>query len=729
MRWVVLCVFFLGSFLFGEDSYFVLKGYLNEEALSYARQKLHAINDPGGKLIFHVNSSSGDLSACLCFAREIYDVKIQGHRSVTLYIEGKAVGPAAIFPFLADEIIVPPLVAWGDIPYGVKELMTSEQLRSAVTFLAHKNRRASTLYQLANAMIDPHYQMVYQNGHGIIQREESGGFDPLVLNLRGMRSLGLVDGVMDRQTFLEEYSHLSRENMEYLKKISRETFREQFKKYVSYSESKENLVGYLSIKNKRPIDQSTYIYIKFALKDFIKKRVCFVILNLDTPGGEVVSALKIVNLLQKLDVHSHIPVVAFVNDWALSAGAMLAYSCRFIGATPFSLMGAADKAVLKSESKSGLFSKSEKISPAFKTEFASIAAFYERNPLIAEAMVDKQMGLALRNHQIVQFRSESDGVDSLCDRILSKQGEPLFLNGKEMIDLGIADFEIPFDLDSTCTHGKRSVENNEDQESFLIFQDVTLSEIPNVKIIGYRNWKVQFFAILTHPVVATLLLIGLVIGFYVEINTPGIGIPGFVSLGCLALMILSSFASHSIHWIEILIVCFGLFLLILELFVIPGFGIVGVLGILLTIIGVFTLTLPEIDQLNFLDPGTLKWVGPIFWQRVAWLSGGLIFALVVILLMACFFSHRFFPFSKFVLKDAQEKKGTSLTEVLESAKEVMPQPGTFGESVTPLRPSGKAHIGENLFDAVSLTGDIDAHTPVEVVKIEGSKVIVKSLKQ
>ncbi len=101
-----------------------------------------------------------------------------------------------------------------------------------------------------------------------------------------------------------------------------------------------NLIGYLDIVRDKPIDQSTYLQVKFSLEEYIKRGVIFVILRLNTPGGEVFSAMKIAELLQELDTVHHIPVVAVIDNWALSAGAMLAYSCRYIAVSAQGLMGA-----------------------------------------------------------------------------------------------------------------------------------------------------------------------------------------------------------------------------------------------------------------------------------------------------------------------------------------------------------------------------------------------------
>jgi len=327
-------------------------------------------------------------------------------------------------------------------------------------------------------------------------------------------------------------------------------------------------------------------------------------------------------------------------------------------------------------------------------------------------MVDKDLILAVRNHKILKLRNENQiahGGPS-PDLIISEQGKLLTLNAKQMIDFGVADFEVTDHLSPPV--------------STSLLKEKVLKKIPRAAVVDYQDWRVTFFTVLTHPIIASLLFIGLIIGFYIEINTPGFGIFGSIALGCLILILISSFAIYTINWIEIIILSIGLILLSLEFFVIPGFGITGIFGIVLTIIGLFALMLPGIDQINFLQLGTFKIIGAAFIERLAWLSGALTFSIVLIILMGRFFSERFFPFSKLILKGEQEKKEDYVSGV---SKQLMPKIGDLGETVTPLRPSGKVHVGENLFDAICLTGYLEQNHLIEVVKIEGNRVIVKSL--
>jgi membrane-bound serine protease (ClpP class) len=718
---------FLTVYLHSESTHLLLKGYLSRDVIAAAEQQLQvAEKKKGEELVIQVNSSSGDIYEVLGLAKKVYDFKMESDKHVIVYIQGKAVGPAAILPFLADELIVTPLVAWGDIPYGVGDQMSTNAIRRAVVSLINpKTKQGLTLRELAHAMVDPHYKLVYGKGHTKIEKKSDKRFDPLILNLKGMKSLGLVDKVLTDEAFQESYIQEEKKPTEMAKIMTEKELDSRFQRYISYSETENNLIGYLHIGVDRQIDESTYIYVKFALEEFIEKKVCFVVLDLNTPGGEVLSALKIVDLLQKLDIQHHIPVIAFVHDWAVSAGAMLAYSCRFIGIEPNSLMGAAEPVHMGQGGQ--MISASEKVNSALRAEFANLAMFYRRNPLIAEAMVDKDIILVIRNHKVVQLRSEDEvrTSGSNPDMIIVEKGKLLTLNAKQLMEYGVADFEVSSVALPEITE-KEKEEGIWPAKKMLVFQQPYLAQIPHAMILDYHDWRIAFFTILSHPVVTSLLFIGLIIGLYIEINTPGFGIPGSIGIGCLALIVLSSFASQAVNWIEIIILCIGLILLALELFVIPGFGITGILGIVLTIIGLFALMLPGIGRFNLFDLETFYLVGFSFVERLAWLCGSLIFATVVIILLAKFFSHRYFRFSKLILKGEQETKEGYISGI---PREMMPNEGDLGETVTPLRPSGKVHIGENLFDAITQGGYLESHVAVEVIRIEGSKVVVRPIEE
>ena len=186
----------------------------------------------------------------------------------------------------------------------------------------------------------------------------------------------------------------------------------------------QNLVGYLYIGDRSTeISQATWLYVKTALDHYKENKPIFIILELNTPGGEVYAAEKISDLLKEMDTQYNIPVVAFINNWALSAGALLAYSCRYIAVVKDGSMGAAEPVTATAEGK--MEAASEKVNSALRADFGNRASFFGRNPLIAEAMVDKDVILVQREGKIVkldfenQIRTEGPNPDI----ILFSQGK------------------------------------------------------------------------------------------------------------------------------------------------------------------------------------------------------------------------------------------------------------------------------------------------------------------
>lgn len=501
--------------------------------------------------------------------------------------------------------------------------------------------------------------------------------------------------------------------------VSREELNASLKKHIIYSENGPNNVGYIYVGgHETQIAQGTYIYIKKAL-DYFKDELkpIFVILELDTPGGQVFAAQKISDALKELDTQYDIPVVAVINNWAISAGAMLAYSCRYIAAVKDASMGAAAPVTQTGESTS------EKVNSAIRADFANRAAFYDRNPLIAEAMVDADMILVVREGKIVELR-DNDEIKP-TDEVITKKGKLLTLNSKQMIDLGVADVRLlPEKLKPITKGQKKRGEWLGSQE--LLFTYPFFNDIPNVVVKSFQtDWKTQFFVFLASPIVTSVLFLGLLIGFYMEISTPGFGLPGIIGLVCLGLIILSSFAFEVAGWLEFIILGVGIALIFLELFVIPGFGITGIIGIILSLGALAILLLPGIKEVGFdFDTNTFNAAGEFILERIVWLAGAVIVGVVVIALLAKYLMPHFALFSPLVLKGEQE---THKGYVAGLSKEFLPEVGTIGSVVSPLRTAGKVEINGEIYDAVSSGRFLEKGTKVCVIQIEGSKVIVEEV--
>lgn len=237
------------------------------------------------------------------------------------------------------------------------------------------------------------------------------------------------------------------------------------------------------------------------------------------------------------------------------------------------------------------------------------------------------------------------------------------------------------------------------------------------------DWKTQFFVFLATPLVSSLLFMGLIVGAYMEMSNPGLSLPGFIAALSLFLIVLSSFSLEIAHWLELIILLTGLVLILVELFVLPTFGLLGVLGILLFLGGLFGMLLPSLGSVNFeYDTQTLNAAGEYFVQRLAWLCGTLILSVLIIAILARYVLPSFSTFNRFVL--AGHEQDASKGFVAGDNPADLPQPGTRVDVFATLRPAGKIIVQDRIYDAVS-TGDfIEAGEQVIVVRLEGGVIFV-----
>ncbi len=236
------------------------------------------------------------------------------------------------------------------------------------------------------------------------------------------------------------------------------------------------------------------------------------------------------------------------------------------------------------------------------------------------------------------------------------------------------------------------------------------------------DWKIDFLAMLTHPMVSSLIFLGLFIGFYMELSSPGFGFPGAVGLLCLFLVLLSSFALQAASWLEIILIFAGLILLALELFVIPGFGVAGLGGIIAIVVGLFALMLPGLENVTFdTDSNTWNAAGEVFLERLVWLCGSLVVGTIVIGLLGRYVLPRFSALNRLVLQGEEE---SSQGYVAGYSEADLPSVGSQGLVAATLRPAGKVVIDGRLYDAMSAGAFIEGGTPIHVLRIKGGKLIV-----
>ena len=399
-------------------------------------------------------------------------------------------------------------------------------------------------------------------------------------------------------------------------------------------------------------------YIKKATKKAEDEGASLIILELDTPGGLLSSALSIKNYI----IESDIPVVAYINKNALSAGALISLSCEAIYMSDGSIIGAATPIYMKGNEieKAG-----EKEISAMRAAMRSSAERSKKNVRIAEAMVDETIILSKRN----------DGID-LDDKTL------LTLSVEEALKVNIADGKANSIID--------------------IIKLRNLSE--NSTIINVEEEKYDYILrFLINPAVLSALISIGIIGVYIELKTPGFGIGGVISIIAFSIFFFAQVFVGESGFLAPAIFFLGIVLLAIEIFVIPGFGITGILGILGIVAGIFMSF-----GINNIAQATL----------VVFVS--LIADIILIIILA-----------RFILKSKGFKNIVALetdTAGYHSSVSYDNLLGCEGITDTFFRPSGNIIINDKKYDAITEGEFINKGVKIKVILVEGNKIVIKEIK-
>lgn len=715
------------------------KGHLDAEKLADINEAIDKVGAEGLlTLLIEIDSTSGDLKEVLETAKRIYSLKAEKGTKVIVYIDDNAIGPSAIIPFLADELYISYFVSWGDIPLGSEEILSTNLLQSRVTSLIPPDKINSALLKLiAEAMCDPKLVLVddgnlkfVSDAKGLSGTVISSGRETLILNQNQIVARSLSKEMLSPEAFyakFELFSEPSKNPQETSDVVSVDKIDESLAKHIHYSENTKNSVGYIAIDDRTGgINQSTWIYVKTALDHYKKLKPAFIILRLNTPGGEVYAAQQISDALHEIDTQFNIPVIAFIDNWAISAGAMLAYSCRYISCVKDASMGAASPVIMGEGGQ--MTEASEKINSAIRTDFANRARYFDRNPNIAEAMVDKDVILVFRHGKVIKLDSEdqirSKGPNP--DRVISNKGKLLTLDSGQLIEFGVADILLNPTKLTPVTAEEKSLGQWPFSKELLSISPF-FSKIPNAFVDDYKmDWRTRFFVLLATPVVSSLLMLGLLLGFYIEFNTPGFGVPGIIGATCLVLIIISNMSLEIANWLEVILLFVGFGLILLEVFLLPTSGLLGFVGLIFFIGGLFAIMLPGIGSVDFeFDTQTFNAAGQEFMQRLAWLSGTFVVSFILMVLLARYVTPNLAGLSRLVLQGNEQDASEGY--IAGDDPKTLPKAGSKGVVMATLRPTGKVVINDKIYDAVTSGAFLDKGEEIMVEKLDGSVIVVNSI--
>jgi membrane-bound ClpP family serine protease len=338
-------------------------------------------------------------------------------------------------------------------------------------------------------------------------------------------------------------------------------------------------------------------------------------------------------------------------------------------------------------------------------------------------MVDKDMILVLRDGAIVELENESQirlkGQNK--DQVIASKGKLLTLDASQMIEYGVADLVVAPVKTPELT-GEQHLNGKYPATALPLFHQPFFEKIPNAEIDEFKlDWKMQFFTFLASPLISSLLFLGMMIGFYLEFSVPGHAASGTIGATCLFLIVLSSFSLEIANWLELILLLVGLAVVLVELFVLPTFGLLGVIGLISFLAGLFGMMLPGVSGISFeFDTQTFNAAGEAFFERLGLLSLTFLIGVALIMFLSRYFVPALGRYSRLVLH-GNEQVGFFANVDPHS----FPPIGSIGVALTTLRPAGKVVIQEKQYDALSQGALVEKGHPVEVIGIDGGALIVK----
>ena len=417
-----------------------------------------------------------------------------------------------------------------------------------------------------------------------------------------------------------------------------------------------------SVQIKEEIGPNSWRVMKNAMQQAKAINADYFLIDLNTFGG----ALNFADSMRSsLIQENQFKSIVYVNNNAASAGALISLAADYIFMQSGSSIGAA--AVVNQQGEV----LPEKYQSYMRGLMRATAEAKGRDPKIAEAFVDPTVSIPT----------------------LKEDGKLLTLTTSEAVKVGLAEKEVKSEAD--------------------IYSHLNIS---NPQITQHTlTWVDYFIGFLINPLVSGLLIMGIIGGIYFELQTPGIGFALIIALISGSLFFAPLYLQGLAENWEIAIFIAGVILLVLEIFVIPGFGIAGISGIILVLCGLsFSMVANDYFDFKLTQPGLLM-------NSFIIVIGSMILTIV---LMVIFGKNilQSASFKRLVLQDEQRSDVGYTSSVIKSNLI-----NKVGKSKTVLRPSGKIEIDQVWYDAVALDGFIDADEDVYVEKHENYNLFVRKV--
>lgn len=479
-----------------------------------------------------------------------------------------------------------------------------------------------------------------------------------------------------------------------------------------FAEEVENYSNPVVIPFKDPIDPSSYQYFKRKLARAKSANADLLVIEIDSPGGTLEESLLIAETLRDV---KWARTIAYIPGKALSGAALACLGCDEIIIHSQGRIG--DAGIIFMDPNFAFHYAPEKAITDLVRRARDLAELKGRPAGLVEAMIDMDT-LVFQNSQNPKIfetrRAANSGyphrkgaeakdpnqfqvkLDLKLWSLIEESNEGRFLevNGNRAVELGLAESNASSIDDLREKLGL--------EKEFTVYRK-TATDV----VIFWLNL----------PVITGLLFVVGLIAIYLEFTAPGIGIGALIGGLCFALFFWSHFLGGTAGWLEVVLFLAGLLFLVIEIFVIPGFGIPGISGLLLMVASIMMASQDFIIPQNDMQMKT-------FQSNLMVVAGsGALF------LVSAFFLSKYLGKVPVVGKlllvpPGQQTDSKDPGEKEKKQEHSLVAVGDLGITESVLRPAGKVRFGNNTVDVIADGSFIEPNEQVQVIEISGNRVLV-----
>lgn len=474
------------------------------------------------------------------------------------------------------------------------------------------------------------------------------------------------------------------------------------------------------VQIKGAIDHTTLRYVQSALRQAQGIDADLIVVEIDSPGGGAVESMEIADMLAQIQWGQ---TVAWIPREATSGGAMIALGCQHIVMQPGATIG--DIGVIQLDPTMAAFRYAPaKIRSILVAKVRALAERHGRSPELAEAMVDEYTVVYQQMDDPQQFKLVSIGAPDELGAApaagVAAQVEEELPGGWRLVqESRLGRFvTLPHSRAEALGFSQHHCENFAEFESQLKLQGEW-----TVRQYGFTDRVVDF---LNNFWITLLLLIVGIIALFMEIASPGISVGGLLALLCFSLFFWSHFMGGTAGWLEVILFVTGVACLAAELFLIPGIGVAGAMGLGLVLLSLVMATLDFVYPTNGAQWNQLG--SSLLSIMLVVIVGGLGIGLIIQNMGSIPALNRLTlqpptwdePPSRKAKDDGPSSRILVVTEGRAAGLKV----GDEGVTESVLRPAGRAVIAGRSVDVIADGKFIDPGQPIKVIDVRGNRLIV-----